>query len=109
MDLEKNCKILKIYVSEDSKYKGHSLYHAIILKLRELGIAGATVIRGIEGFGQDKRLHTARIVDASLSLPVVIEAIDNEDKINAVIPHIKAMLNEGLMITADINVIKYGN
>ena len=72
MKLGGMCKILKIYISEDSKYKGHNLYHAIVFKLREAGMAGVTVTRGIEGFGQEKRLHTARILDLSLSLPIIV-------------------------------------
>lgn len=108
MHLEGKCKLLKIYISEDSKYKGHALYHAIVLKLRELGLAGATVVRGIEGFGHEKRLHTARIFDASLSLPVVVEVVDLPEKIENAIKEIKPMLNEGLMILADVEVVKYG-
>jgi PII-like signaling protein len=102
------CQILKIYLSEDSRYKGHNLYSAIIFKLKELGIAGATVSRGIEGYGKGKAIHTTRILDMSSSLPVIIEAVDTVEQIQKAIPIINEMVNEGLMILTDINVIKYG-
>lgn len=108
MNLKGQCKILKIYISEDSKYKGHNLYHALVFKLREIGMAGATVIRGIEGFGQEKRLHTTRILDLSLSLPIIIEVVDIPERIEKAIPVIAEMVNEGLMMVTDVNVIKYG-
>lgn len=102
------CKILKIYVSEDSKYKGHSLYSSVVFKLKEIGIAGVTVSRGIEGYGKGKALHTARILDLSSSLPVIIEAIDTAEQIEKAIPVVGQIVNEGLILTADVDVIKYG-
>lgn len=108
MKFSGKCKILKIYISEDSKYKGHNLYHALVLKLREIGMAGVTVTRGIEGFGQEKRLHTARILDLSLSLPIIVEVVDIPERIEKAIPVVKEMVNEGLIMVADVNVIKYG-
>lgn len=109
MDFESNYKILKIYLNEDSRYKGHNLYHAVVLKLKEIGMAGVTVIRGLEGYGQKKAIHTAKILDLSSSLPIIIEVIDSEEKIEKSIPIIKEMVNEGLILLADVNVIKYGN
>ncbi len=103
-----NCQLLKIYVSEDSKYKGHNLYSAIVYKLKESGIAGVTVTRAIEGYGKGKAIHTTRILDLSSSLPVVIEAIDTAEQIEKAIPVIGKMVNEGLMMVTDVNVIKYG-
>lgn len=102
------CKILKIYVSEDSKYKGHNLYSSVVFKLKEIGIAGVTVTRGIEGYGKGKALHTARILDLSSSLPVIIEAIDTAEQIEKAIPAVEEMVNEGLVLTADVDVLKYG-
>lgn len=109
MNLQKNCKILKIYISEDSKYKGHSLYHAIVLKLADIGMAGVTVTRGIEGFGHEKRIHSTRILDISLKLPIIIEVIDTPEKIEQAIPEIQDMVNEGLVLVTDVSVVKYGN
>lgn len=103
-----HCQLLKIYVSEDSKYKGHTLYSAIVYKLKESGIAGVTVTRAIEGYGKGKAIHTARILDLSASLPVVIEAVDTKEQIQSIIPVISGMVNEGMMMTTDVNVIKYG-
>lgn len=108
MTLNGKCQILKIYISEDSKYKGHNLYHAIVHKLAEVGMAGVTVIRGMEGFGHEKRVHSARIVDISLKLPVIIEIIDTPEKIEMAIPIVNEMVNEGLIIVTDVMVVKYG-
>jgi len=103
-----NCRILKIYVSEDSKYKGHNLYSAVVFKLKEMGIAGVTVTRGIEGYGKARAIHTSRILDLSSSLPIIIEAIDTQDKIENALPAVKEIVNEGLVIMTDVHVIKYG-
>lgn len=108
MNLSGKCKILKIYVSEDSKYKGHNLYHALVLKLKEIGMAGVTVTRGIEGYGQGKRLHTTRIIELSTNLPIIIEVIDKDERIQQAIPVVKEMVNEGLVIITDVEVLKYG-
>lgn len=108
MAIARKCKLLKIYISEDSKYKGHSLYHALVRKLAEEGMAGATVTRGIEGFGHEKRLHSSRLIDISLKLPVIVEVVDSPEKIEAVIPVVKAMVNEGMVFLTDVEVIKYG-
>lgn len=108
MNFSGKCKILKIYISEDSKYKGHNLYHALVFKLREIGMAGVTVTRGIEGFGQEKRLHTTRILDLTLSLPIIVEVVDIPERIEKAIPVVEEMVNEGLIMVTDVNVIKYG-
>jgi len=108
MNLIGECKIIKIYLCEDSKYEGHNLYHALVFKLREIGMAGVTVTRGIEGYGQGKRLHSEHFLDISLQLPVILEVIDTPEKIEMAIPIVKAMVNEGLIIVTDVNVVKYG-
>ncbi len=102
------CKLLKIYVSEDSEYEGHSLYNAILYKLKELGIAGVTVSRGIKGFGHSKTIHQAHLLDISPSLPIIIEAVDTEEKIEKALPVIKEMVNEGLIFVINVTVVKYG-
>ncbi len=102
------CQMMKIYISEDSKYKGHNLYNAVVFKLKELGIAGVTVTRAIEGYGKGKAIHTTRILELSSSLPVIVEAIDSADQIQKAIPVIESMVNEGLILVTDVNVIKYG-
>lgn len=108
MALNRTCKILKIYISEDSRYHGHNLYHALVQRLGEAGMAGVTVTRGIEGFGHEKRLHSTRLVDLSLKLPIIIEVIDSTEKIEAALPIVTDMVNEGLVLIADVTVIKYG-
>lgn len=108
MTLQGECKSLKIIVNENSKYHGHSLYHAIVLKLRELGLAGATVARGIEGYGQEKHLHSSKMTDVSFELPVIIEVIDQVETINLVIPILLEMVKEGLVLTSDVFVHHYG-
>lgn len=106
--LTENCKILKIYVSEDSRYKGHNLYHALVIRLKEIGMAGVTVTRGLESYGKSKAIHNMKILDLSSSLPIIIEVIDETSKIEMAIPIVNEMVNEGLVITSDVNVIKYG-
>jgi PII-like signaling protein len=108
MTLNRKCKILKIYISEDSRYKGHNLYHALVQQLGEAGMTGVTVTRGIEGFGHEKRLHSTRLIDISLKLPVIVEVIDTSEKIEAVLPLVTEMVNEGLVLVTDVTVIKYG-
>lgn len=108
MDIKGKCKILKIYISEDFMYKKHNLYHALVIKFKELGLAGVTVTRGIEGYGKDKRLQSAHILDISASLPIIVEAIDKPERIESVIPVVQEMVNEGLVMVTDVDVIKYG-
>lgn len=109
MDFKSNCKMLKIYLNEDSRYKGHNLYHAVVLKLKEIGMAGVTVTRSIEGYGQTKAIHTTKVLDLSSSLPIIIEVVDIPERIEKAIPIVKEMVNEGLIMLADVNVIKYGD
>ncbi|MBU3180566.1 DUF190 domain-containing protein [Clostridium psychrophilum] len=103
-----NCKVLKIYVSEDSKYKGHNLYHALVIKLKELGMAGVTVTRGLESYGKSRAIHNMKILDLSSSLPIIVEVIDKSEMVEKALPIINEMVKEGLVLTSDVNVIKYG-
>ncbi|MGV8981055.1 DUF190 domain-containing protein [Clostridium sp.] len=103
-----NCKILKIYVSEDSRFKGHNLYHALVIKLREIGMSGVTVTRGLESYGKSRAIHDMKILDLSSSLPIIIEVIDEVKMIEKALPIVEEMVKEGLVITTDVNVIKYG-
>lgn len=99
-------KMLKIYISEEARYKGKTLYRAIVRKLHDLKMAGVTVTRGIEGYGSDNILHTTSILDLSASLPIIIDVIDEEEKITDIIPVIKEMVTKGRIILVDINVIQ---
>ena len=108
LELSGKCRLLKVYLNEDTRYKGHNLYHALVFKLREIGMAGVTVTRGIEGFGRGKSIHAARILDISLSLPVIVEVVDTVEQIEKAIPIVEEMVGEGLVIVTDVEVIKYG-
>lgn len=98
---------LRIYIGEMSKYKGIPLYHAIVLKAKELGLAGATVFRGIEGFGANSRVKTAKILDLSNDLPLVVDIIDNIEYIEKLMPFLDEAVQEGLITIEDVEVNKY--
>lgn len=106
--LSGKCKLLKIYISEGSKYKSHNLTHALVERFKQVGMAGVTVSRGIEGYGRSRSLHTMKVLDLSSSLPVVIELVDTPEKIEEAIKITNEMVDEGLVITADVQVIKNG-
>jgi PII-like signaling protein len=108
MTQQEKYKLLKIYVGELQRHEGNNLYHAIMLKLREHGIVGATACRGVEGYGLDKLIKKAGILDLSADLPMLIEAVDTEEKIDAVAPVISQMVNRGMIYMVDVDVIKHG-
>jgi PII-like signaling protein len=107
MKLEGEAKLLRIFIGESDKWHHRPLYEAIVLKARELHMAGATVLRGPMGFGKNSRLHTAKVLRLSEDLPMVIEIVDSEEKINTLLPHIDAMVAEGLVTLETVHVIKY--
>jgi PII-like signaling protein len=107
MKLEGEAKLLRIFIGEGDKWHHKPLYEAIVSKARELHIAGATVLRGPMGFGKRSRLHTVKILRLSEDLPIVIEIVDTEEKINALLPHIDEMVEEGLVTLETVHVIKY--
>jgi PII-like signaling protein len=104
-------KLLRIFVGESDRYRGRPLYEAIVLTARELGIAGATVWRGIEGYGAGSRIHTAKILRLSEDLPILIEIVDTEEKILAALPQLDAMMEAagggGLITLEKAEIIKY--
>lgn len=108
MKIEGKGKMLKIFIGESDKWEHEALYHAIIKKIKAHGLAGATTIRGIEGFGANSRVHTKGIEILSQDLPIVIEVVDNEEHINEIIQVIDPMIKEGLMVVMhDVEIIKY--
>ncbi len=107
MKIPENGKLLRIFVGESDRWHHQPLYEAIVLKARELGLAGATVLRGPMGFGANSRLHTAKILRLSMDLPVVIEIVDTEEKINLLLPHLDEMVQEGLVTLESVRVLKY--
>lgn len=102
-------KRLRIYIGESDHWKRRSLYQAIVEKAKELDMAGATVFRGIVGYGANSRIHTASIVDLSSDLPILVEIIDSEEYIAKLLPLLDDMLEEGMVTIDDIEVIKYGH
>ena len=102
-------KQLRIYVGETDHYKGRALYKVLVEKAKELDLAGATVFRGLMGYGAHSRIHTANIVDLSNDLPMMVEIIDSEEYIKRFLPYLDEMVQEGLVTIDDIEVIKYGN
>ncbi len=99
--------LLRIFLGESDQWQGRPLYEAIVLKARELHLAGATVLRGPMGFGAKSRLHTAKVLRLSEDLPVVIEIVDRKEKIDELLPHIDEMVTEGLVTLEKVQVIKY--
>jgi uncharacterized protein len=100
-------KLLRIFIGESDRWNHQPLYEAIVLKTRELGLAGATVLRGSMGFGANSRLHTTKILRLSTDLPMIIEIVDSASKIDLLLPHLDEMVKEGLVTLEDVRVIKY--
>jgi uncharacterized protein len=105
--LEGEGKLLRIFIGESDKHGRKPLYQAIVEMLREEGMAGATVLRGIEGFGATSRLHTARILRLSEDLPIVIEVADTAERIEAIMPKIDEMVSEGMVTLERVEVVSY--
>jgi uncharacterized protein len=99
--------LLRIFIGESDRWHGAPLYEAIVMKARELGLAGATVLRGPMGFGANSRVHTAKILRLSEDLPLVIEIVDAKTKLDELLPHIDQMVQEGLVTLEPVQVIKY--
>jgi PII-like signaling protein len=100
--------LLRIFMGEDDKAEGRPLYEALVLKARELGLAGATVLRGPLGFGHGSHLHTAKILRLSQDLPMVLEVVDQEDKVQAFLEAIDPMMDGGLVTLEKVTVVRYG-
>lgn len=107
MKIPENGRLLRIFIGESDRWQHRPLYEAIVLKARELGLAGATVLRGPMGFGANSHLHTAKILRLSSDLPMVIEVVDTEEKIDRLLPHLDEMVKEGLVTLEDVRVLKY--
>lgn len=109
MQIPKDAVLLRIFIGEADRAEGRPLYEAIVLKARELHLAGATVIRGPMGFGLSSRLHTAKILRLSDDLPLVIEIVDAPEKIEAFLPVLEAMMGGGLVTLEKVQVLRYGD
>jgi PII-like signaling protein len=108
MQIPKQALLLRIFIGEDDKFKGSPLYEAIVTKAREMHLAGATVLRGPLGFGASSRLHTTKILRLSEDLPLVIEIVDSEDKIDGFLPVLDGMMSSGLITLEKVQVLQYG-
>lgn len=107
MQIPENAVLLRIFIGESDRWEHQPLYEAIVLKAREAHLAGATVLRGPMGFGKSSRLHTAKILRLSTDLPVVIEIVDSEEKIQAFVPLLDRMIEGGLVTMEKVQVIHY--
>ncbi len=99
--------LARIYIGESDRWEGRPLYQVIVETLRAEGVAGATVLRGIEGYGRAARVHTAQILRLSEDLPILIEVVDREDRLRSVLPAIDAMVDGGLITLEHVEVIAY--
>lgn len=108
MTLPQDAMLLRVFIGEDAKVHHRALYKAIIQKARELGLAGATVLRGRMGFGHSRRIHSTKIVDSPENLPLVVEIVDTEDKIKAFLPVLDAIMPSGLVTLEKVQVLQYG-
>src|SRR6267378_1796908 len=107
MQLPHDATLLRIFIGESDRWEHRPLYEAIVLKARELHLAGATVLRGPMGFGKSSRLHTAKILRLSMDLPLVIEIVDAEEKIQAFLPILNEMMKGGLVTMEKVKVLQY--
>jgi PII-like signaling protein len=108
MQVPKQALLLRIFIGENDRFKGAPLHEAIVLKARELHLAGATVLRGAIGYGMSSRLHTAKILRLSEDLPLVIEIVDSEANINNFLPTLNDMMSSGLVTLEKVQVLQYG-
>jgi PII-like signaling protein len=108
MQIPKQALLLRIFIGEDDRFENTPLHEAIVLKARQLHLAGATVLRGPIGYGMSSRLHTAKILRLSEDLPLVIEIVDSEENINNFLPTLNDMMSSGLVTLEKVQVLQYG-
>jgi len=107
MKLEGRAKMLRIHFGENDKWNEKPLYRAIVEKCRELDLAGATVFRGIEGYGASTLIHRAHLLSFSSDAPIMVSVIDSEENIRKLLPFLDQMVGEGLIAMSDVDVVKY--
>lgn len=108
MERETEATLLRIFVGESDKWKGKPLHTAIVQRARQEGLAGATVLRGMEGFGANSVIHTARLLELSTDLPIVVEIVDREERVAAFVETAKEMVKEGLVTLEKVRIVFYG-
>ncbi len=107
MKLPEEGMLLRIFIGEGDKYEGMPLYEWIVLKAREMNLAGATVVRGIMGFGADSRLHTSKFLRLSEDMPIIVELVDKQERLERLFPLLDKAVTEGLITLEKVRVIKY--
>lgn len=107
MKVEGDAKRVRVYLGESDHWHGKPLFTAIVEHCRREGMAGATVLRGVEGFGAHSRIHTARILRLSEDLPIVVEIVDTAERVGRLLPVLDEMVSEGLITLEDVHVLKY--
>jgi PII-like signaling protein len=107
MKLSETGQLVRVFIGESDTWHGQPLYRAIVLKARELGLAGATVLKGPMGFGANSRVHTSRLIEVSTDLPVVVEIVDSAEKIGSLLPFLDEAVTEGLITVEEVRVLKY--
>ena len=107
MKIEGPAKQLRIYIGDSDQWHGHALYTAIVQRAHDMGLAGATVLHGVEGYGATTRIHTARILRLAEDLPVVIDIIDKPERIDNFLPVLNEMVTEGLVTVHDVEIVRY--
>lgn len=100
-------RLVRIFIGESDTWHGRPLYEAIVLRARKDGLAGATVVRGLEGYGASSRVHTTRLLELSSDLPVVIEIVDEEERIKRFLPVLDEMVAEGLVTSERVHIVMY--
>jgi PII-like signaling protein len=107
MKISEEGQLLRVFIGESDKWEGKPLYEALVLKAREMGLAGATMLRGLMGYGAASRVHTAKILRLSEDLPVIVEIVDSQEKIATFLPVIDEMIQEGMVTLERVQVILY--
>ena len=107
MKIEGEGQLVRVFIGEADRWHGKPLYQAIVERMRKEGLAGTTVIKGIEGFGAASRLHTTRILQLSTDLPIVIEVVDSQEQIDRILPVLDEMVGDGLVTLENVHIITY--
>jgi PII-like signaling protein len=107
MTIDEDGMLLRVFIGESDRWENAPLYEAVVRKVRELGLAGATVLRGTEGFGAHSVVHKARMLEMSADLPIVVEIVDSRTKVESLVPHLDAMVGEGMITLENVRVLAY--
>jgi uncharacterized protein len=107
MQLSEDGQLLRVFIGESDQWEGTPLYRAIVLKAKELGLAGATVLRGPMGFGANSRLHTTKLLELSTDLPIIVEIVDAAKKVEALLPFLDQAVQEGMITIEAVRILRY--